>query len=137
MVNPLFGCHPSGAVCWIDLDFVSKHGIGLANYRPVLRPISDLYKEIRDKDYKDGKPFIPLVELAKVRHPDSSSYVFDAQEQLVDVSSDGFSDFYDYFSDQLSYEDFDLLHRLKFDFRGLIDAGLAVSVHGLDCDPYV
>lgn len=137
LVNPLFGCHPSGAVCWIDLDFVSKHGIGLANYRPVLRPISDLYKEIRDKDYKDGKPFIPLVELAKVRHPDSSSYVFDAQEQLVDVSSDGFSDFYDYFSDQLSYEDFDLLHRLKFDFRGLIDAGLAVSVHGLDCDPYV
>lgn len=137
LVNPLFGCHPSGAVCWIDLDFVSKHGIGLANYRPVLRPISDLYKEIRDKDYNAGKPFIPLVELAKVRYPDYNSYVFDAQEQLVCLCSDGLSDFYDYFSDQLSYEDFDLLHRLKFDFRGLIDAGLAVSVHGLDCDPYV
>lgn len=46
--NPLFGCHPSGAVCWIGLDFVSKHGIGLANYRLVLRPMSDLYKEIRE-----------------------------------------------------------------------------------------
>nr|DAT52627.1 MAG TPA: hypothetical protein [Caudoviricetes sp.] len=137
LANPLFGSHPSGAVCWIDLDFVSKHGIGLANYRPVLRPMSDLYKEIRDKDYNAGKPFIPLVELAKVRHPDYSSYVFDAQEQLVYVSSDGLSDFYDYFSDQLSYEEFDLLHRLKFDYRGLIDEGLAVSVYDLGSDPYI
>lgn len=31
---------------------------------------------------------------------------------------------------------FDLLHRLHFDHRGLIDAGLAVSVHDLKQNPY-
>lgn len=35
----------------------------------VLRPMSDLYKEITDKDYNDGKPFVPLVELAKAKFP--------------------------------------------------------------------
>ena len=31
---------------------------------------------------------------------------------------------------------YDLLHRLHFDYRGLIDAGLAVSVHDLKQNPY-
>ena len=31
---------------------------------------------------------------------------------------------------------YDLLHRLKFDYRGLIDAKLAVSVHDLPTNPY-
>lgn len=34
------------------------------------------------------------------------------------------------------HEMYDLLHRLHFDYRGLIDAGLAVSVHDLKQNPY-
>jgi hypothetical protein len=31
---------------------------------------------------------------------------------------------------------FDYLHELKIDYRGLIDAGLAVSVYDLETNPY-
>lgn len=31
---------------------------------------------------------------------------------------------------------FDLFHRLHLDYRGLIPAGLAVSVHDLSTNPY-
>lgn len=34
--------------------------------RPILRPLSDYTKEITHKGYNDNKPFIPLVELAKI-----------------------------------------------------------------------
>ena len=154
--HPLLGQHPSGNICWIDVEFVAKYGIALAGYKPVLRPMSDLYKEITDKDYNGGKPFVPLVELAKARHPNFDHYNFYATEQLVSCSID--SDFdnytdsgltcidtllfmvyakcYDYYGDRLSFAEFDLLHRLHLDYRGLIDAGLAVRVYDLKRDPY-
>ena len=64
--HPLLGQHPSGNICWIDVEFVAKYGIALAGYKPVLRPMSDLYKEITDKDYNDGKPFIPSDHLKEL-----------------------------------------------------------------------
>ena len=104
----------------------------------VLRPMSDLYKEITDKDYNDGKPFVPLVELAKAKFPCFDNYDFNAAGMFVSCSmEDGScSEWYKYDEDKLSIEEFDLLHRLKFDFRGLIDADLAVSVHHLKQNPY-
>lgn len=33
---------------------------------PIIRPFSDLYKECVQSDYNDGKPFIPIIELAKI-----------------------------------------------------------------------
>ena len=138
--HPLLGQHPSGNICWIDVEFVAKYGIALAGYKPVLRPMSDLYKEITDKDYNGGKPFVPLVELAKARHPNFDHYNFYATEQLVfcsiDSDFDNYTECYDYYGDRLSFAEFDLLHRLHLDYRGLIDAGLAVSVHDLKRNPY-
>ena len=67
--HPLLGQHPTGAICWIDVEFIAQHGISLARYKPVLRPISDLYVEITERGYNDRKPFVPLVEFAKVRYP--------------------------------------------------------------------
>lgn len=138
--HPLLGEHPSGAICWIDVEFVAKYGIALAGYKPVLRPMSDLYKEITDKDYNNGKPFVPIVELAKARHPNFNRYIFYDTELFVFYSMysecGDYSECYDYYEDRLSIAELDLLHRLHFDYRGLIDAGLAVSVHDLPTNPY-
>lgn len=138
--HPLLGEHPSGAICWIDVEFVAKYGIALAGYKPVLRPMSDLYKEITDKDYNNGKPFVPIVELAKARHPNFNQYIFYDTELFVFYSMHSecgdYSECYDYCEDRLSIAELDLLHRLHFDYRGLIDAGLAVSVHDLKRNPY-
>lgn len=153
------GQHPSGAICWIDVAFIARYGIALAGYKPVLRPMSDLYKEITDKDYNDGKPFVPIVELAKIAGLSKLEVV---EEECDHTFSVGISQYicddyeaYDFkWSDDrcsfvLTEEDsnnaleeygnyrlFDLLHQLKFDYRGLIDAGLAVSVHDLEQNPY-
>lgn len=106
--------------------------------RPVLRPMSDLYKEITDKDYNGGKPFVPIVELAKARHHHFSRFKFNAAGQFVACKpkDNSISIWYTYDMDRLSFAEFDLLHRLKLDYRGLIDAGLAVSVYDLKRDPY-
>lgn len=37
----------------------------LDNIIPIIRPFSDLTKECVQSNYNDGKPFIPIVELAK------------------------------------------------------------------------
>lgn len=115
-------------------------GAILTNFKPVLRPMSDLYVEITDKDYNNGNPFVPLVELAKARHPNFDHYNFYATEQLVfcsiDSDFDNYTECYDYYGDRLSFAEFDLLHRLHFDYRGLIPAGLAVSIHDLKQNPY-
>jgi len=34
------------------------------------------------------------------------------------------------------YQLFDYLHELKIDYRGLIDAGLAIDVNTLEVNPY-
>lgn len=36
---------------------------------PVLRPMSDLYVEITERGYNDGKPFVPILELANLLGP--------------------------------------------------------------------
>lgn len=37
--------------------------------KPIIRPLSDLTKPIVQADYNDGKPFVPIVELAKIAYP--------------------------------------------------------------------
>lgn len=34
--------------------------------KPIIRPLSDLTKKCVQADYNDGKPFVPIVELAKM-----------------------------------------------------------------------
>ena len=157
--HTLLGQHLTGAICWIDVKFIAQHGIALARYNPVLRPMSDLYVEITDKDYNDGHPFVPLVELAKIAGIGKVDVLEDECEGTFSVGISQYicDDYaaYDFkWSDDrcsfvLTGEDsnnaleeygnyrlFDLLHRLKLDFRGQIDAGLAVSVHDLKRNPY-
>lgn len=138
---------------------------------PLLRPLSDLCDEITHAGYNDGKPFVPIVELARLMEnkiewgmPYGSSgkcygnheyfkysYVFDF------IDNGFFCGFYDlddipkceqekhtptemsgYFPVHIKnqYSLFDLLNRLMIDYRGLIPAGLAKSVHEIDKNPY-
>lgn len=113
--------------------------------------MSDLCEEITEQGYNEGKPFVPIVTMAKVAykgvgdwgHPIYSGevyqcscngifYGFDpADGSFIVCDQTGFPVF-----SPKQRDLFDLLHRLHFDHRGLIDAGLAVSVHDLPTNPY-
>lgn len=139
--HPLLGQHPTGAICWIDVEFIAQHGISLAGYKPVLRPISDLYVEITERGYNDGKPFVPLVEFAKVRYPYLTSRRFITDTKYVECAENDSSGWgkwkmYELELESMSVDELDLLYRLHLDYRDLIGAGLAVSVHDLPTNPY-
>lgn len=127
LAYPLLGQHPTGAICWIDVEFMSRLGLSLAGYKPVLRPMSDLCKEITDRDYNDGKPFIPSDHLKELLDGDfEDCLILDCR---IKYSPSEF-----WYSDMSAI--LDMFHQLKFDYRGLIDAGLAISVHDLKQNPY-
>ena len=127
LAYPLLGQHPTGAICWIDVEFMSRLGLSHAGYKPVLRPMSDLCKEITDKDYNDGKPFIPSDHLKELLDGDfEDCLILDCR---IKYSPSEF-----WYSDMSAI--LDMFHQLKFDYRGLIDAGLAISVHDLKQNPY-
>lgn len=144
----ILGKHPEGDICWIDLAFVAKHGIELCNYRPVLRPMSDLTKEIRQNCYNNSKPFIPIVELAcmleaqgywRVYGAGAADFGEDDESCIAQLVFDGdhfvytVDDEYDTFNSVAIY---DKLNAWMFDYRGLISAGLAVDVNTLPENPY-
>ena len=139
--HTLLGQHLTGAICWIDVKFIAQHGIALARYNPVLRPMSDLYVEISERGYNNGKPFVPLVEFAKVRYPYLTSRRFITDTKYVECAENDSSGWgkwkmYELELESMSVDELDLLHRLHLDYRDLIDAGLAVSVHDLKQNPY-
>lgn len=125
--HPLLGQHPTGAICWIDVEFIAQHGISLAGYKPVLRPISDLRVEITERGYNDGKPFVPVKRLGELL---GSDY----EDCLILDCRIKYSPSEVWYSDMCAF--LDLFHRLHFDYRDLIGAGLAVSVHDLPTNPY-
>ena len=119
---------------------------------PILRPMSDLTKEITHK----GEKFVPLVELAKIALRDAiakryyNDVDFVIKNDYVEIHGHykfrythrgsfemcrTISDF-----DELTClhqcEIFDKLNEWMFDYRGLISAGLAIDVNTLPENPY-
>lgn len=135
-------------VCGINTE------LRLSEITPVLRPMSDLYVEITDKDYNGGKLFVPIVELANLLgesktyqwelhsdgrcafSPEAMDYFRWLEEEKSFVHSLSYCEFSTGYVIFNQHEMYDLLHRLHFDYRGLIDAGLAVSIHDLKQNPY-
>ena len=123
--HTLLGQHLTGAICWIDVKFIAQHGIALARYNPVLRPMSDLYVEISERGYNNGKPFVPLVEFAKVRYPYLTSRRFITDTKYVECAENDSSGWgkwkmYELELESMSVDELDLLHRLHLDYRDLI-----------------
>ena len=109
-----------------EVDYSSQHSLSTAwewmvhrQARPILRPMSDLTKEITHK----GEKFVPLDVLNNRGH----FIEFDAAGLLYTVG--GCMD-----SDWLMV--FDKFHEWMFDYRGLISAGLAIDVNTLPKNPY-
>lgn len=141
-----------GKICTANIW--NLQGAIVANFKPILRPMSDLCEDTTERGYNDGKPFIPIVELANLLgapevyqwelHSDGRcAFSSKAMEYFrwLEVEK-SFLHSLSYRHDYSGYdicnqhEMYDLLHRLHFDYRGLIDAGLAVSVHDLKRNPY-
>lgn len=109
-----------------------------ANFKPILRPMSDLFVKITERGYNDGKPFIPIFMMAKIKYPEFTHFTHcDLDSGTVFMSSpQSPAAWYEYDEEKLSIGEYDLLHRLHLDYRGLIPAGLAVSVYDLLTNPY-
>ena len=106
---------------------------------PILRPPSDLYRTITH----NGKEIVPIVELAKINDPAlrwklhgrySANAMLTGMIVYFMFSNGSFN--YSYRSCVNQVPLFDFLHELKIDYRGLIDAGLAIDVNKLDINPY-
>lgn len=81
------------------------------NIKPILRPLSDLTKEIEHK----GDRFIPIIEYSYLRFKEIANYKGGQNTMKF-----------------IQVREQDLLFELKFDVFGLIDAGLAIDINTLD-----
>lgn len=110
-------------------------------FKIILRPMSDISKEITHYGYNDNKPFTPLLHIAKLVKPNMD----------WEMSSDGNGAFCQFYNLQyiknsfilIKYRDgfevnnqkvYDLLNLLHFDTRNLIDSYDAISTKIID--PY-
>lgn len=131
----------------------SGHGFKLEEIKPVLFPIDDLTEEIE----LNGEKFIPLERMAQTERgrlyldhgeiqekasSESSMFIarygnergflgykstgaFIAEENDVGI-----------WTPYYQYQMFDMMNEYMIDYRGLIQKGLAVSVHSLEVNPY-
>ena len=132
----IVGYLPYGLYCWYGENIKAALMVGITDYqipifevgrKPILRPISDLRVEITERGYNDGKPFVPVKRLGELL---GSDY----EDCLILDCRIKYSPSEVWYSDMCAF--FDLFHRLHFDYRDLIGAGLAVSVHDLKQNPY-
>lgn len=121
----------------IDLQDEAEYDdwVACQQYKPILRPLSDLYKTITH----NGKEIVPIVELAKMHRPE---YKWFFDETCACCEREKFNYFNGFNAGSFNgkvcnqHQLFDYLHELKIDYRGLIDAGLAVDVNTLEINPY-
>jgi len=118
----------------------------LSNFKPILRPISDLYRIITH----NGKEIVPIVELANmvingcefvVENCKGNNYARFGNNYFT-FGRGSFLYFQIIENENIKfdiknqYKLFDYLHELKIDYRGLIDEGLAIDANTLDNNPY-
>jgi hypothetical protein len=133
---------------WTINDFMDKNSYEEHDFRLILRPISDLYKTIIHNE----KEIVPIVEMAKIAFPHfqigkvnmynevtCNEYIEGYKQPDITFGFDG-ENFYAFYEKEINvsnqYQLFDYIHELKIDYRGLIDAGLAIDVNTLEINPY-
>lgn len=124
--------------CTSSKEVINLYSIELV--KPILRPLSDLYKPTMH----NGKEIVPIVELAKIVK--DYDWIFD--EQRICASTRHHDFYYDEkagFIMEYNFENvnvgcqymlFNYMDKLKLDYRGMIDAGLAIDVNTLNKNPY-
>jgi hypothetical protein len=129
-----------------DFEYWSPLNSDIENYKPILHPISDLTKPIKVDGYNEGKEFIPLVELAKKSDDIVSEYsleIIKSVPNCIEIG-DGYilqylgHSFMCFDKDDAQYSPinnvhlFDLLNQWHFDYRNLIEDGLAVDINTIN-----
>lgn len=120
----------------------NKHYSAFGAFKPILRPLSDLTKEIE----VNGEKFIPLIELAsigsyslknrwiidernlKAKHESGGEFYFASDKSFIYKESDKWKDF------GVACNQFDLFQKLNewhIDFNGLIENGSAIDINTL------
>lgn len=116
-------------VCGINTE------LKLSEITPVLRPMSDLDKEITHK----GETFIPIDCIAEMTREDGkdSNWTHDLINWFGEYDPTwNTCELLMALPEWLIIPVIDKLSEWMYDYRGLIDAGLAVSVHDLKQNPY-
>ena len=121
---------------WDEHNMENGNGLVVPNslpvgFKPLLRPMSMLYQTI----VHEGKEEVPIVELAKLCHPDRKWKigVMCAQTEDGDCTFDYKNGSFlycsgHYISSHMQWKLFDWLASRFFDFRGLIGKGLAIKM---------
>jgi hypothetical protein len=143
----------SGIVELAPLSIVGYNQGKLSTVKPILRPLSDLYRTVTH----NGEEIEPIVECAKklfqntkwkvhekVKSNEFSPYVEieRVQDNLSLLFCYDFGQFRLFMSEKKAeircdqIQLFDFLHELKIDYRNLIDAGLAIDANTLENNPY-
>jgi hypothetical protein len=123
------------------ISSLNNGNVEMKNFKPILRPLSDLYCTLTH----NGKETVPIVECAKTVH----NFEWELHGKWVILDKECIRFTYDeyrkcfrvYYREedrpvQNQYQLFDYLHELKIDYRGLIDAGLAIDCNTLNDNPY-
>lgn len=108
--------------------------------KPILRPLSDLTKEITHQNYNNNQPFIPLEMLESEVYKQTNGAI-DCSCELVCYYGDlepnwSIYDVYNACSAFAIPIVIDLLNQLHFDTRQLIDLGEAIDANSLPINPY-
>ena len=126
----------------IDWGIISSYLADGFEYKwyPILRPISDLYKTITH----NGKEIVPIVELSKIWEIEDAWYfglnkIADIDNGSLEFENGAFMILkrgFEFTPTPNQIPLFDYLNELKIDYRGLIEAGLAIDCNTLEDNPY-
>jgi hypothetical protein len=144
--NVLTGYQENGNIPTVYIKYMDAiMPLIFSDIKPLIRPISDLYKTITH----NGKEIIPIIECAKIALPkfefiptDSLCYCEDDHRGLIQFYYENnsfvanFVDIGYVILNQVKL--FDYLNELKIDYRGLIDADLAIDCNSTEfiTNPY-
>jgi len=109
--------------CFIDRGNVYTYG-DIYNFRPILRPLSDLTKPITI----DGITFVPDTWIYDNIKTDVEIYKFLNGKISLDIETENYNQTIDLMSGYLIIEK---LNEWHFDWQGLIDKGLAIDINTL------
>ena len=124
----------------------SGQGFRLGDIKPIIHPVSDMTKSIKVEGYNNGKEFIPMVELAKKSNVVVFEYSLEIIKSVPNCIKIGDGYILQYLGDSFMCLDkdnaeyssidnvhlFDLLNQWLFDYRELIDDGLAIDINTIN-----
>ncbi len=118
-------CFYNGNIHITDANEGNCYDLSIWNFKPILRPLSDLTKEIEH----NGERFLPIDELweqtlEEINSNTYDDYFFNQDLKTTWICKENIL--------QLEYVVVDKLFEWHFDVFGLIDAGLAIDINTLN-----